>query len=523
MKSLIYLMLTTTKNRILELKRHPAKLILTLFVLVMLGIVIFSSLLTEPEEVENYRSITELYAIILALYTFIFGLGALQGLNSGSSFFSIADVQLVFPAPISSRRVLLYGLIKQMSTSLLVGFFILYQFSWVHSNYGISFVSLLFVLLGYGLCMFTSQLTAMAIYVFTSQNERSKNAVKAAIYVVFAMFLLYILLPVFSNQNDLLGTAVAGANSFIVSLLPVAGWLKAAVVGCMTGNILMVFTGFAATGLFVLVLLFAITKAHSDFYEDVLQATEVSHSAITAKKEGNLEGIAPQNVKVGKQGIGKGQGASVFFFKHMLENRRSRLFMLDKTTLIFIAINIGFAYMTRDGGLIPVLFFSTYLQLFNIASGRWAREFKRPFVYLTPEPPFLRLVYLCLESIYKTIIDAAVLFVAVGFVLNLSPLQIIACIIMRIGFGLLLIAGNILIERIFGTIINKAILLMLYIFIMLALCTPGVIIGIFLMFSVNVPSLELALLTTFLWNTFASAVILFLCRNILNYAELNDR
>lgn len=523
MKSLVYLMRTTIKNRILELKKHPTKLILVLFLIVMFGFAVVTSLFAAPPEAKSYRPIAELYAIILGLYALIFGVGAFQGLSSGSSFFTVADVQLVFPSPISPRRVLLYGLIKQISVSLYVGFFILYQFSWVHNSYGISFLSLLMILFGYGICMFTSQLTAMTIYVFTSHNERSKNAVKIGFYAVLAFFLLYILSPVLTSTTDILGPVANSANSFLASLLPVAGWIKAAVVGCISGNFRMALAGFAATGLFIWVLLFAIMKAHSDFYEDVLQATEVSQSAITAKKEGNFEGISPQNVKTGRQGIGKGQGSSVFFYKHMLENRRSKLFLLDKSTLLFLIINVGFAYLTRENGLIPVLFFSTYLQLFSVAAGRWVHELKKPFVYLTPEPPFLKLVYLCLESICKAMLEAAVLYAAVGFVLHLSPLQITACIAMRIGFGLLLIAGNILIERILGTITSKAGLLILYLLIVLVLCAPGIVLGVILMSVIPSASLAFMLLTTFVWNTFASAMVLFFCRNILNYAELNDR
>lgn len=522
MKSLIYLMLITAKNKLLELKRHPAKLILMIFVILMLALVIGTSFLDGPTEGLTYRPINELYAIILALYTFIFGLGALQGLKSGSSFFSIADVQLVFPAPISSRKVLLYGLIKQMSTSLLVGFFLLYQFSWVHQNYGVSFAFLLFVLLGYGICMFTSQLTAMAIYVFTSDNERRQKLVRIAIYAVVGLLALYILYPLLNDQADPIGTITTSADSFVVSLLPVAGWMKAAIVGCFSGNIVMALFGFGATALFIFGLLFAITKAHSDFYEDVLQATEVSHSVITAKKEGNLESLSTQNVKVGKQGINKGFGASAFFFKHLLENRRSKFFLLDKTSFLFLVINIGFAFMTRDQGLMPILFFSTYLQLFSISAGRWAWELKRPFVYVVPESPFKKLISICSESVYKAIVEAAVLFIVIGYMLGLSPIQIAACIVMRIGFAILLIAVNILIERIFGTIASKVIMIMIYLLVLLVLCAPGVVLGIYLTIAV-IPSLEIALVTTFVWNVFVSSLVLFFCRNILNYAELNNR
>lgn len=522
MKSLIYLLLIMTKNRILELKRRPAKLVFILFFVLMFGIVIISSILDGPKESDSYRSMSEFYAIILALYTFIFGLGANQGLKSGSSFFSIADVQLVFPAPISSRKVLLYGLIKQMSTSLLVGFFLLYQYTWVNQSYGVTIGGLLLVLLGFAVCVFVSQLTAMTIYVFTSHNERKQRAVQIGIYLIAGLLMLYLLFPLIKNQSDIIGTITQSANSFVVSLLPVAGWLKAGVVGSLSGNLLMVFAGFGATALLVVGLVAAISKAHGDFYEDVLQATEVSHSAITAKKEGNIDSIPSQNIKVGKQGLDKGFGASAFFYKHLLENRRSRVLLLDKASLILISAIIIFAYILSENGIVPVLFFSTYVQLFNVTTGRWALELNRPFVYLVPEPPFKKLMYLCFEGIYKIVVEAIVLFIILGFILKLSPGVVIGCILMRIGFGILMITGNMLIKRILGSIGSSAIQMMVYFLLMFVLCAPSVIVAFILSVTLS-SSLVVLLLTTFVLNLFISALVLLMCRNILNYAELNNR
>ncbi|WP_312642795.1 putative ABC exporter domain-containing protein [Hydrogenoanaerobacterium sp.] len=523
MKSLFYLLRTTLKNNLKELIRRPAKLILTLFVVLMLGFMVVSAMFTIPMPGKSYRSIAELTVMMLGLYAFMFAMGVLQGLGSGASFFSMADVHMLFPAPIPSHRVLLYGLVKQMSTSLYVGFFLLFQYSWLHQSYGISFGALLIILLGYCLCVFCSQLTAMAIYTFTSQNERVRTAVRIGFYTILGVFSLYILLPAFTNKGDVLGSIVSAANTPIAALFPVAGWLKAAVAGFLSANWAAAVLGLLATVLFAAALIVAIAKARGDFYEDVLKATEVSLSAITAKKQGKFADSLPQNVKVGKIGIGKGQGASVFFYKHMLENRRSRFLMLDKTSLLFIAMTIGFSYFMRDEGLIPVLFFSVYLQIFSVATGRWVNELLLPYVYLTPEPPFLKLLHLCRESICKVVLEAVVLFIPVGLLLSLSPLEIAACIAMRIGFGVLFIAGNILIERVLGSLTSKVIIMMLYFLIMILICVPGLIIGFAVMAALGDSGPTLPLLTTFVWNTLCASLILFLCRDILNYAELNNR
>lgn len=522
MKSLSFLLLMNLKNRVKELFRRPASLIFLLILCALLALMFVGSSKTATAG-QNYRPITELFAMTLGLYTFVFGAGVLQGLSSGASFFSMADVNLLFSTPLAPRRVLLYGLIKQMGTSLYIGLFLLFQYSWLHQSYAISIAELLVILLGYGLCMFCSQLTAMAIYSFTSQYERAQTAVRIGIFVVFGTFILSFILPALQNQNDIFGSIVATANASPALLLPVAGWLCAAAAGVLTGSWLPVLLGLGATALFAAVLVFAVAKARGDFYEDVLLATGVSFTAITAKKEGKLSEAPPRNVKVGKTGIGKGLGSNAFYYKHMLENRRSRFFLLDTTSALFLLINWGFAFLTRENGLIMILCFSVYLQIFTTATGRWVRELLLPFAYLVPEPPFRKLVNLCRESILKLAMESILLFVPVGFILGLSPQETAACIVMRIGFGLLFIAGNILIERILGSLTSKTIIMLLYFLIMLLLCIPGLVLGIVLMAVAGTSSYVLPLLVISLWNTACAAIIVFFCRDILSYAELNNR
>ncbi len=524
MKGLRYLFLTTIKNYFKELKSHPAKLIALLFFVAMLGLVIFSSTLDSGTGAEKVRDISELYAMILALYSLLFVLGTMKGFSSGATFYSMADVNLLFSTPISSNKILIYGLIKQMGTSLMVGFFLIFQYAWLNSLYSISIVELLIILLGYCLVVFCSQLTAMAIYSFYSGNERAKKVIKGIIIGICAIVVVYIGIPVIKSQQDVLGSVVKATNSNLLGFIPVCGWVKSAVIGALTSNYMNVLIGLGVTIIYIFSIIFAIVKSHSDFYEDVLKVTEVSFSAITAKKQGKIADAIPGNVKVGKTGIGKGLGAGVFFYKHMLENRRARLFILDFNSILFILMSIGFAFFMRDQGIVPVFIFSIYMQVFSVAMGRWIRELTLPYVYMIPVAPFKKLVMLCRENMLKICVEALVLFIPVSLILNASIEEFLVCVIARIGFGILFMAGNILTERVLGSLGNKIIIMFLYFIIMIVLCIPGVVLGFFLGSVITILSpIVGGLLGTFIWNIAISAVIIFFCRNILSYAELNNR
>ena len=127
MKGMRYLFLTTVKNSLKELLRKPSRLITSLLFVAALALVIVSGNMGGvPEGGDQSRATAELYAIVLALYAVVFVLGINKGLSPGASFYTMSDVNLLFGLPVSPKRILVYGLIKQMGTSLLVGFCLLY-------------------------------------------------------------------------------------------------------------------------------------------------------------------------------------------------------------------------------------------------------------------------------------------------------------------------------------------------------------------------------------------------------------
>ena len=163
MKALVYLFLVRLKNQIKELFKSPAKVILLIFIIATFVALIFSGNSVGAYG-ENFRDIKEMYAIIFALYNFIFFTVSYGGLSKGGTLFSMADVNFLFTSPIKSVVILFYGLIQQIGTSLLLGIFILYQYGWLHGLYGIEPGFLVIILLGYAITLFCAQFTAMFIY-----------------------------------------------------------------------------------------------------------------------------------------------------------------------------------------------------------------------------------------------------------------------------------------------------------------------------------------------------------------------
>lgn len=523
LKGIFYLLSRTIKNSIRELVKNPGKLILAILVLFGLVCVILSTLL--PTELPGLvRDKQELYAIVLALYLFIFIANTLKGLSSGASFYSMADVGLLFATPISQAKILFYGLLRQAGVSLLVGFFLLFQYANLRNFFGVTPPEMLILLLGYGTVFFCSNLTAMAIYSFTSSSAKARGAVRAIIYVLTGALVAYVAGSAFLGQPEtpLLDGAVRAANSLPAHLFPVVGWLTAAAAGAAFGQLLPIIAGGAATVLLIGGLLWVIVRHDADFYEDVLKATEVSFTAITAKKEGKMAEALPQNIKVGKTGLGKGWGASAFYYKHRVEGRRGSIFLFDLNSLIFIAVIIVASFFLKDAGIIGVFCMATYMQVFSVALGRWAKELLLPYVYLAPQPALRKLIMISLENIRKIALEAILLFIPVGLILSLGPADILFVIIARIGFGILFMAGNFLVERLFGSVSSKVLILLFYFMALILIAIPGVILA-FIVGSLLPQAGCLPLLATAVWNLPISLLIAFACRNMLDNAEINNR
>ena len=533
MKSpLVYLTLHKLKNQIKELFKHPARLIYVLF---LVGIFALSAFSGEEIGTGEPRSLSELVAIMALFYTFMFLLVFLNGSSTNTPMFTLSDVTLLFPAPLSPNKILFYGLLRQLGLSLLLGFFLLFQYSWLNGVYGVTYGGLLLIVAGYAVTLFLAQLLSMAVYTRTSGNERAGRTVRLCVY---GTVILYVLAAVFACREPLTALLNGGNDYFAVLdtgtkffstlpglLFPVSGWAAGIVGGIFLGDsfLFVLLSVVSVLFLIVLILLILGKREKHSYYEDVLQTAETARSAIAAQKEGNLD-VVPKHVRLGKTGLGRGWGASAVYYKHTIENRRSGVFFLSTMSLIFAVCIILASFFMRDmedGAIVGIFAMGTYMQLFSTALGRFNRELTKPYLYLIPEPPLKKLIFSLLESLRSNVLEAVIIFVPVGFILQATPLDVFLCIAARVTFALLFTAGNVLVERVFGTVSSKTLIILFYFLALLLMAVPGIVLGIVLLFVL--PGFLGLFLGMAAANVPIALLVLYLCRNLLQYAELNNR
>lgn len=538
MKSALgYLTFTKLKNQIKDLVRSPAKLI---YVVVMAGVLALSVLGRSGQDLEDPLPTPMLTALLTLFYTFMFLMVLATGGNSSKTpMFTLSDVTMLFPAPLHPHRVLAYGLLRQLGVSLIMALVLVFQYGWLRVLFGITWQDMALIILGFAICIFLAAFCSMAIYVRTSGKENATGTLRACIYAAAAAYLLWAaftckeqLLPLLSGGKDYTAALEAGAgffSSFPGLLFPVSGWAAGIIGGLLAGSPGMVLAGAALCILLVAALTLLVATSKNNYYEDVLESAEVAQSNVTAQKEGKVQEIVPKNVKVGKTGLGKGWGASTLFYKHRIENRRAGVFFLSNMSLIFLAITLLMSFvmgrsMDGEAALIATFAMGTYMQIFSEALGRFNRELIKPYIYLIPDPPLKKLLYAIEETLLADCVEAAVLFVPVGLIVGAGPVDIALCIVARISFALLFTAGNVLVERVFGTVSSKMLVMFFYIVVLLAMILPGAAAGAALQAvlpeAFGMAGLFLGMAVV---NVSISVLVLYLCRSLLQYAELNGK
>jgi hypothetical protein len=518
-----YLSSARIKNMLKSIVRSPARLIYTVFM-----VALFAFLLFMPNESTGaaYRSREELYAIVFAFYTLMFVLMAAKGFKDGGNLFSLSDVQFIFTAPFRATRVLFYGMLQQLGNSILLGFFILFQYGWLSNTYHVQPLELLYLMLGYGVVLFSGQLVAMVIYAFSAGEEKKKRIFESICIAVILIFAAYLAYYILQDPTALFPRLISGVNTLFIKLFPVSGWITMIYGGIIGGSLSSVLLGGVLLLLFFGAFTLLIRVSNPDYYEDVLKTAEISFSAITAKKQGTQQEAAPQNVKVGKIGIEQGWGADAFYYKHLIENRRAKTSVVDLTTLLFIGMTILFSFFLKEAGLIPIFAFSVYMQFFSVSvSSRFLKELTKPYIYLTPASSFQKMIGATRESYRKYLIEAILTFIPIGLLLEIDTPIILLAILAKVSFSFLFMAGNILTERIFGGISSKTLIFTFYFLLLALLMAPGLLLAIFLpLLGIIVYSGTVtAFLAMSLANFLCTLLAIFLARNMLQYAELNQQ
>lgn len=519
MNSLLYLVGKQLKNIIRKLTSKPLALIGYIFIgIMLLGSMVM--LLLMPSGTVNHGSNELFSAIFTGLIIIAMYFSLKRGIEKGSSYFRYSDVNFVFTSPIKPNKVLLYGFIKRMGTSLFIVLFSMFQLPNIKNNFALKGYGVWLMLLAVLFYSLMSHIPGMILYTFTSVSNKRRVITKRALDFLVLAFTFGLLMQIFEKRN-VMEAFVQYLNSGIFAVIPIVGQLRTIVAAAVYGvdsyfyySVLILIAMLAA---FILILY----KTDPDYYEDVLGATEHTERLIKAKREGKGVEVNKKIRKV--KGGFSSKGAKVFFEKHLLEYRKtSYFFFFDKTSLMVIMFGIMFKFIMphEAGSIFFTLFFSAYMLFFFTMQGKWPMELEKQYIFLVPESNSSKLLYCTLTENIKNLIDGILLFAISYFIYDASIIVAFLCVVSYTFYGAIYIYIDVLSRRLFGKVHSKPMLIFAKLFVSLFVIMPGIVLMAILYYGLK--DEILAALAVAVWNFMATAILFMFSKSVLNNIEVTQ-
>ena len=536
MKSILFLLRKTLKNAILDTLRHPLKFFLYGMIVVSM---VYVAMLGFNADIENFAGgqlsdMRLLSGAYLAILYFISIPVLRKGLSSGTSFFSLSDVANIFVAPISERTVLIYGVGRRLAAMILLAVTFAAYGGILVNLFKLGMTEVFILLGGIILMLIMVQLVTLMIFCLASNHPGRARLMKWMIYFLIFFPVVTALIYVFSK-----GISVEHIYEAItlpvLDMIPFIGWMHGLVFGIMEGNITYIAVYSSLTAVLVILSILAFMFTKLDYYEDVLSRAEAHYEFEQAVREGKMSDkvmMGGRNIKLRRQGIKKGRGASSIFFKHLLEgSRRSRflLFNINTFVLLFIAFVIGFGILQAKPDIertivyLASVIILAYVQFFFSASGDWVKELTKPYIYLIPDGAVKKLLMAAATGLIKPFTDGIITFAFLAAFTGGNIIDPIIAALTYGSFGSLYIAANILAQRLVGIDSTGGVFITFYMTMIVLTMLPGIIAGLVVLsvFAGSLGQIAATLLCApvLIWNMIVTAIIFLVCRNLLNNTE----
>ena len=288
---------------------------------------------------------------VLGFALFIFAFAVWRADKSGSQIFLMADVNLLFAAPMKPQSVLLFRLMSQIFLLIFAGLWAGFQIPNLVLNAHLPLASALFGIPAWIFIIVYSQLISVFVYSVSATHPKIKKYVLPSLVAIVA--LLGGGLAVYKAQSGL--SYFAAADRFFnfpySEWVPVFGWLKGMLTFAINGEL---WKSFACAGLLlvgIFPLAWGIWRFKADFYEDAMAGAQVRSEKLEAASKSRF-GVSStrskdRDEKIRRDGLW-GSGAQMFFTKTLYNRFRFGILKIfTKTSLLYLAMAVLFSiFMT---------------------------------------------------------------------------------------------------------------------------------------------------------------------------------
>ncbi|MDD3278119.1 MAG: putative ABC exporter domain-containing protein [Lachnospiraceae bacterium] len=359
--------------------------------------------------------------------------------RKGLSFLP-SHVHLMFSAPISPKKLLIFGSLQTFSVSMILELIVIVI--------GIFFFqfSLLQMLLYFLLVSCFSFAVEFALIICLYGNERFSTKVMEWIAKIFWFVLLAMVAvaAVFFLKN---GFTFQNVLSFLVSdwicYIPIFGWQVALIRLLLLGAGTAELIGSICYLIYGAVLIFCAVRLRCTgaYYEDAIKFADDFQKIMDRRKKGDATTAGEKKLRKHASVTYKGSGARAIFYRQLLEYKKSRFYMFGISTLIYAGVGIGFLVLQRMGK-VQISGTAAYYAVFGILvylflvfgqmQTKWDRELENPYVFMIPSSSFSKLFYATALEHVKTICEVLLLVLPYGIALKLPAWYLVLVVLVAV-------------------------------------------------------------------------------------------
>lgn len=430
MRAILYLHITGNKNR---LKRAVCKvgtwiwlalmILYACFVLPGIGTSIQAAGIGTPEYFVLFLAAINLYLGPANYASYAKRKGLL---------FLPSDVQLMFPAPISPKLMLIHAALRTHMTNVIFCLILsLAGICWFH----VPVITICLYLL-FHICL--SGLLEICIVICLYGNERfSEKANRRFGYLMYLMIACFLLLAVVLIVRR--GFSWMVIREFLsgtwIQMIPILGWeigvFRLIILGPDPVNLLASLLFLVSLGLFLLLAIKL--RCNGEFFEDAMKFADDYQEARARAAKGQMARVGKKQKLRRAQITYKGGGARAVFYRQYLEARKNRWFIFGGQTVMAIFVAGFVTWLVYEEGdlsatlnsmgnlryyVIPLglLYFAL---IFSGQQNRWSRERENPYIFLIPDLAFKKLWYATLMEHVVNAVHGLLIIAPLCWVLRL--------------------------------------------------------------------------------------------------------
>lgn len=461
----------------------------------IVGIVVYNSVdkdtfsQEEIEQEENEMTAEDRETVINIVEMVVGGLilcillySIYSGDKSGTSIFTMPDVNLMFSAPLKPQFILMFRVILQMALILMSSIYMAFQIPNLSMNLGLSALVTFIILFTWILILIFGKLICVCTYTIVATKQKLRRFVLPLIIAILSIITVAYTIAMYLGKTDPYTTAVEFFNSKASRYIPIWGWLKGFVMYAIEGDYVASMVCLFGIIVSYVLLIYIIWHIKADFYEDAFNNANKRQELITAYSEGRRIGKERKN-KMQYKEIGKGQGAMMFFIKSVYNRRRTAKFgILTNTAITNILICFSISMITKfllEKDSITMLGLIMLMAIFFRNYGSpIAYETGYNFIYMIPESATKKLAYSLLAGIYDSFMNILPGFLLATIIIGVNPITCLFWIILFSSLDFISSSTGLIIDMLIPSFITLVVKSLLQFSLKMIAIIPTVIIMI---------------------------------------------